>query len=371
MATAPPAGRAALHRDWEVEKAWRDPPVGEADDAVRHEGREPRGLERDDVADFELRRGRELRVDDRAFVDGPGHRAAGDHVSLQAEKGRHGDRRDDDGHRRDAEHGDESGEGTFHGVTPWKRSPIDELAPCRVGTADAVGNDSVKRYFRVAPGAMLPKLTVLNAAAVPLNSVVAVVLVVSSISSVSALDRPGEAGTSTAEVLDSVYAAVKSPDAVTVSEPTELAPGLRFDALMTYAPAMLLTWLMLPAVNALPGLPFVAVSFAPEKTSDWSATANMTLQTGTPLTATVLGTSADPSGTGAIGSERADATGLPINSGSGPFNLLAFAVPLAGQYGNAGRNTIPGPGMISLNATFGRTIQFGDSARRSLDILRS
>jgi hypothetical protein len=102
--------------------------------------------------------------------------------------------------------------------------------------------------------------------------------------------------------------------------------------------------------------------------SDWSATASLRLQTGAPLTATVLGTSADPSGTGAVGSGRADATGLPVNSGSGPFNLLAFAVPVAGQYGNAGRNTIPGPGMISLDATFGRTIQFGDSARRSLDI---
>lgn len=102
--------------------------------------------------------------------------------------------------------------------------------------------------------------------------------------------------------------------------------------------------------------------------SDWSATANLTLQTGAPLTATVLGTSADPSGTGAVGSGRADATGLPINSGSGPFNLLAFSVPASGQYGTAGRNTIPGPGTLSLNATFGRTIQFGDSARRSLDI---
>lgn len=109
-------------------------------------------------------------------------------------------------------------------------------------------------------------------------------------------------------------------------------------------------------------------TFVSKLLSDWSATANLTLQTGAPLTATVLGTSADPSGTGAIGSGRADATGLPISAGSGPFNLLAFAVPAAGQYGNAGRNTIPGPGTLSLNATFGRTIQFGDSARRSLDI---
>ncbi len=101
--------------------------------------------------------------------------------------------------------------------------------------------------------------------------------------------------------------------------------------------------------------------------SDYSATANLTLQTGAPLTATVLGTSADISGTGAVGSTRADATGLPINAGPGPFNLLAFTVPAPGQYGTAGRGTIPGPGMISLNATFGRTIYFGESARRTLD----
>ncbi len=109
-------------------------------------------------------------------------------------------------------------------------------------------------------------------------------------------------------------------------------------------------------------------TFVSKLLSDWSATANLTLQTGAPLTATVLGTSADPSGTGAVGSGRADATGLPIGAGPGPFNLLAFTVPPVGQYGTAGRNTIPGPGMLSLNATFGRTIQFGDSARRSLDI---
>jgi len=109
-------------------------------------------------------------------------------------------------------------------------------------------------------------------------------------------------------------------------------------------------------------------TFGAKLLSDWSATANLTLQTGAPLTATVLGTSADKSGTGAVGATRADATGLPISAGSGPFNLLAFTTPAAGDYGSAGRGTIPGPGSIGLNATFGRTIQFGDSARRSLDI---
>jgi len=108
-------------------------------------------------------------------------------------------------------------------------------------------------------------------------------------------------------------------------------------------------------------------TFLAKLLSDYSATANLTLQTGAPLTATVLGTSADISGTGAVGSTRADATGLPINASPGPFNLLAFTVPAPGQYGTAGRGTIPGPGMISLNATFGRTIYFGESARRTLD----
>jgi hypothetical protein len=108
-------------------------------------------------------------------------------------------------------------------------------------------------------------------------------------------------------------------------------------------------------------------TFLAKLLSDYSATASLTLQTGAPLTATVLGTSADISGTGAVGSTRADATGLPINAGSGPFNLLAFSVPPPGQYGNAGRGTIPGPGIISLNATFGRTVYFGESARRTLD----
>jgi hypothetical protein len=65
-------------------------------------------------------------------------------------------------------------------------------------------------------------------------------------------------------------------------------------------------------------------TFVSKLLSDYSVTANLTLQTGAPLTATVLGTSADISGTGAVGSTRADATGLPISAGSGPFNLLAF-----------------------------------------------
>jgi trimeric autotransporter adhesin len=39
-------------------------------------------------------------------------------------------------------------------------------------------------------------------------------------------------------------------------------------------------------------------------------------------------------------------------------------VPPAGQFGNAGRNTIPGPSLVSVNAAFGRSFQFGDTRRR-------
>ena len=48
----------------------------------------------------------------------------------------------------------------------------------------------------------------------------------------------------------------------------------------------------------------------------------------------------------------------------GFFNPAAFIVPPAGQFGNAGRNTIPGPSLVSVNAAFGRSFQFGDTRRR-------
>jgi hypothetical protein len=101
---------------------------------------------------------------------------------------------------------------------------------------------------------------------------------------------------------------------------------------------------------------------------EWSATWNVTAQTGAPLTARVLGTAADSAGTGTIGSTRAAATGEPIQGGSGYFNLLAFAIPAAGHYGNAGRNTIPGPGSFSVNAGLSRSFQIGDSTRHRIEV---
>ncbi len=88
---------------------------------------------------------------------------------------------------------------------------------------------------------------------------------------------------------------------------------------------------------------------------DWQVSGNLTAQTGNPLTARVLGNGAQLASTGGIGSGRADATGESVTAGGGFFNTAAFAVPLAGTFGDAGRNTIPGPGTVSLNTAFARS----------------
>ena len=66
-----------------------------------------------------------------------------------------------------------------------------------------------------------------------------------------------------------------------------------------------------------------------------------------------------------VGSGRPDSTGLDIHSGRGFFNLLAFTLPAAGAYGNAGKNTIPGPGRFSLNLSAGRSFNFQE--RRQIE----
>jgi hypothetical protein len=98
---------------------------------------------------------------------------------------------------------------------------------------------------------------------------------------------------------------------------------------------------------------------------DWQLTGTTQVQTGSPLTATVLGNVSDAGGTGVVGSERADATGLPIGAGSGYFNKAAFSVPLAGLFGDAGRGTIPGPGTFSMNLQLARQVQI--SERKSVE----
>ncbi|MDQ6677270.1 MAG: TonB-dependent receptor, partial [Acidobacteriota bacterium] len=97
---------------------------------------------------------------------------------------------------------------------------------------------------------------------------------------------------------------------------------------------------------------------------DWQFTGGVNAASGLPFTARVLGNLSNVGGTGAVGSGRANATGLPISSGVGLFNLAAFTIPQAGQYGNAGRNTIIGPSRLTMNLGFGRSFRVHDDRKR-------
>jgi trimeric autotransporter adhesin len=113
-----------------------------------------------------------------------------------------------------------------------------------------------------------------------------------------------------------------------------------------------------------PNSRFASSGWSGRMLRNWSLSGSITAETGTPLTARVLGNTAELAQTSGVGSGRADATGESVTSGSGFFNPAAFAVPPAGQFGNAGRNTIPGPDLVAVNMAFGRSFQFGDTRRR-------
>jgi hypothetical protein len=96
---------------------------------------------------------------------------------------------------------------------------------------------------------------------------------------------------------------------------------------------------------------------------DWTLNGGATASSGTPFTARVLGNQANAGGTGTVGAGRAQASGLPVGTGIGFFNPLAFINPVAGTLGNAGRNTILGIPRYSINLSFGRSFRLDDRRR--------
>ena len=103
---------------------------------------------------------------------------------------------------------------------------------------------------------------------------------------------------------------------------------------------------------------------------NWTLSGSALLESGTPLTAQILGNQSNVAGTGVVGSGRAEATGLPVIDGSGYFNPAAFTYPPPGELGDAGRNTIPGPWSWSLNTAFGRYFTIGGEGSRKRIELR-
>jgi hypothetical protein len=97
---------------------------------------------------------------------------------------------------------------------------------------------------------------------------------------------------------------------------------------------------------------------------EWTVTSQITAGSGLPLTPVYL---AAVSGTGVTGSIRPDYTGTSVYAApSGLFlNPAAYVAPAAGHWGNAGRDSITGPGQFQLNASLGRTFRYGD--RLNLD----
>ena len=104
---------------------------------------------------------------------------------------------------------------------------------------------------------------------------------------------------------------------------------------------------------------------------EWTAQLALTLQSGSPLTARVIGAASDVS-RGTNGSLRADYTGAAIQL-SNPtvdefFNAAAFRSPAPGQFGDSVRNSIVGPGARQLNAVLTRDVRMAPTRTISLQI---
>ncbi len=122
------------------------------------------------------------------------------------------------------------------------------------------------------------------------------------------------------------------------------------------------TWTFQSPVDGRKG--FLAnKGFLTKSLKDWTFQGPIQWRSGTPFTATVQG---DVAGIGNATNQRAEATGLPANSGSGYFNTAAFVVPASGTYGDAGRNTIIGPDSFTASLNMSRTFQLKE--RKSLEI---
>jgi hypothetical protein len=122
----------------------------------------------------------------------------------------------------------------------------------------------------------------------------------------------------------------------------------------------------LSAVYDMPTLPWRGWTRA--VTASWTTSAIVQLQSGFPLTISVFGDTAN-AGT-ALGENpmRANVTAMPV-FGTGTrnattwFNPAAFAPPAAYTFGNAGRNSVIGPGMETVDLSLVRSFALREALR--------
>jgi trimeric autotransporter adhesin len=100
---------------------------------------------------------------------------------------------------------------------------------------------------------------------------------------------------------------------------------------------------------------------------EWTFASQITAGTGLPQTPIYL---APVQGTGITGTIRPQYTGAPLYAApAGAFlNPAAYVAPLAGQWGDAGRNSITGPNQFTLNATLARTFRLTDRLNLFLSV---
>jgi len=98
---------------------------------------------------------------------------------------------------------------------------------------------------------------------------------------------------------------------------------------------------------------------------EWTVLGQIVAGSGLPETPNYF---AAVNGTGLTGSIRPDRTAAPIYAGgSGHFlNAAAYAAPQTGQWGDAGRDSIIGPGQFTFNASLARTFRL--TKRYNLDV---
>jgi hypothetical protein len=105
---------------------------------------------------------------------------------------------------------------------------------------------------------------------------------------------------------------------------------------------------------------------------DWGIGTTISMGTGSFLTVNEGGAAGATKG----GGTRAEATGqpaelIPSNEPNWFFNENAFTTPIAGTWGNSGRDVIRGPFRTSVNGSANRTFRFGERLRMTFSMQAS
>jgi len=106
----------------------------------------------------------------------------------------------------------------------------------------------------------------------------------------------------------------------------------------------------------------------------WQWSGDWTITSGLPFTPRIVGSYSNVN-SGVNGTLRADVTGLPVSIPDPRidqwFNTAAFVIPPAGQYGDARRNTIIGPGEVLFDMALTKVIQLRETRMLELRLSSS